>query len=740
MAPVGRFGRVLTAMVTPFDADGGLDLDARPRPGPLAGGARQRRAGRGRHHRRGADARDDEKLSLWAAVAEAVTIPVIAGTGTNDTAHSVAPHPRGLQARASPASSRSARTTTGRRRPGSRPTSGPSPAATDLPVMIYDIPIRTGRKIATATLLRLAREVPNVLALKDAAGNPGETAALVSSAPEGFEVYSGDDAMTLPLLASGAVGVIGVATHWTGSGPPGPHRSVGEGRRGRRPPRERPPPGELRLRDRRRRSEPAPHQGACCECSTSRSGRPGCRWGRRRLGSRTGPARCWPTSSVARGLPRPSRPPVGLIAPCRSPSASRSSVAWARSVATAWCSSRTIGSCSSTAASCSPTPTCTASTSSCPTSPTCATTPIGSSAASPPTATRTTSAGCRFLLRELSFPIYGSALTLGLARNRIEEAGLLGRTELIAVADGERRRIGPFDVEFIPVTHSVPHGFAIAFHTPQGVDPALGRLQARPHAGRRPADRPGPHRRHRRRPGGIRLLLSDSTNAEEHGHAPSERAVGAVLRALFAEHGGRRIITASFASHIHRIQQIADAAIAAGRVVATLGMSMKKNVRLARDLGLLPIPDASLHRHRGRRSTAARRGVRHLHRLAGRADVGAGADGRRREPLAQDRRARHGDPVAATPSPATSSTSTGSSTGCCASAPRSCTRGVADVHATGHAQADELKTLLSIARPELFVPVHGEYRHLAAHAQLAAVMGVADRPHPRCARTATSSR
>ncbi|MGZ4694464.1 MAG: MBL fold metallo-hydrolase, partial [Acidimicrobiales bacterium] len=77
--------------------------------------------------------------------------------------------------------------------------------------------------------------------------------------------------------------------------------------------------------------------------------------------------------------------------------------------------------------------------------------------------------GLSFLLRELEFPIYGSALTLGLARNRIEEAGLLKRTELIPVADGERRQIGPFDVEFIPVTHSVPHGFATAFHTPQGI-------------------------------------------------------------------------------------------------------------------------------------------------------------------------------------------------------------------------------------------------------------------------------
>jgi 4-hydroxy-tetrahydrodipicolinate synthase len=89
-------------------------------------------------------------------------------------------------------------------------------AASDLPVMVYDIPVRSGRKITTATLLRLFREVPNIVALKDAAGNPGETASLIASAPAGFEAYSGDDGQTLPLLASGIVGTVGVATHWTG--------------------------------------------------------------------------------------------------------------------------------------------------------------------------------------------------------------------------------------------------------------------------------------------------------------------------------------------------------------------------------------------------------------------------------------------------------------------------------------------------------------------------------------------
>ncbi|MDQ4068266.1 MAG: ribonuclease J, partial [Actinomycetota bacterium] len=198
-----------------------------------------------------------------------------------------------------------------------------------------------------------------------------------------------------------------------------------------------------------------------------------------------------------------------------------------------------------------------------------------------------------FLLRDLSFPIFGSALTLGLARNRIEEAGLLARTELVPVADGERRQIGPFDCEFIPVTHSVPHGYATAFHTPQGVILHSGdfKLDLTPVDGRvTDLARIGAIAKE----SGIRLLLSDSTNAEEPGHTLSERAVGRVLDDLFADHRGKRIVAACFASHIHRIQQIADAAVGHGRVIATLGRSMAKNVALAREMGLLNIPESGL--------------------------------------------------------------------------------------------------------------------------------------------------
>ncbi|HEY1280469.1 MAG TPA: 4-hydroxy-tetrahydrodipicolinate synthase [Acidimicrobiales bacterium] len=211
----GRFGGVATAMVTPFDDDGALDLDAaRHLARYLVANGNDGLVVAGTTGESPVLS-DDEKLSLWAAVAEAVTIPVVAGTGTNDTAHSVhltkeasklgvagvlalcpyynRPSQAGIEAHLRAIAT-----------------------ATDLPVMVYDIPIRTGRKVATETLLRLARDVPNVLALKDAAGNPAETVRVVAEAPSGFEVYSGDDGLTLPLLAIGAVGVVGVATHWCG--------------------------------------------------------------------------------------------------------------------------------------------------------------------------------------------------------------------------------------------------------------------------------------------------------------------------------------------------------------------------------------------------------------------------------------------------------------------------------------------------------------------------------------------
>jgi 4-hydroxy-tetrahydrodipicolinate synthase len=209
----GRFGTVLTAMVTPFDADGALDLDAAAAvarylqeqgndglvvagttgESPVLSGA--------------------EKLDLWRAVSEAVTIPVVAGSGSNDTAHSVELTAKAASVGAAgvlavgPYYNRPPQT-------GLEAHFRALAAATDLPVMLYDVPARTGRRIAGDVLRRLFREVPNVVAFKDATGDVAAAARLCSDLGDGIDLYSGDDAYCLALGAAGAVGVVGVSTHW----------------------------------------------------------------------------------------------------------------------------------------------------------------------------------------------------------------------------------------------------------------------------------------------------------------------------------------------------------------------------------------------------------------------------------------------------------------------------------------------------------------------------------------------
>lgn len=330
--------------------------------------------------------------------------------------------------------------------------------------------------------------------------------------------------------------------------------------------------------------------------------------------------------------------------------------------------------------------------------------------------------GLSYLLRDISLPVYGSTLSLGLARARIEEAGLLSRTELIPVADGERREIGPFDVEFIPVTHSVPHGFATAFHTPQGVilhsgdfkldlTPVDGRLTDLGRIGAIASQQ------------GIRLLLSDSTNAEESGHTHSERVVGRVLADVFAAHPDRRIIVTCFASHIHRVQQIANAALANGRIVATLGRSMAKNVALSRSMGLLHLPaDAVVDIEKIGDYEPGRVCV-----------ISTGSQGEPMSALAlmaagENKWITVGENdlviLSSHAIPGNEANVGKVIDGLYRLGAEVVHSGLAQVHVSGHAMQEELKTLLSIARPEAFIPVHGEFRHLTHHARLAAEMGV----------------
>ncbi len=213
--PSARFGRVVTAMVTPFDDSGALDLGGAVRLARhLAADGSEGLVLTGSTGEV-STLTDDERVDLWRAVREAVTVPVVAGATSNDTAHSV-----DLVRRAEDAGVAGILAVTPYySRPSQSGIEGhfrAVAAATSLPVVLYDIPVRTGRRIARETLLRLAEEVVNVVGLKDAAGDPAGTARLLAEAPAGFECYSGDDALTLPLLSVGAGGLIGVATHWCG--------------------------------------------------------------------------------------------------------------------------------------------------------------------------------------------------------------------------------------------------------------------------------------------------------------------------------------------------------------------------------------------------------------------------------------------------------------------------------------------------------------------------------------------
>ena len=214
-----RFGRVLTAMVTPMRDDGSVDFDEAQRlarwliengnDGLVIAGTTGESS----------TLTDPEKIDLWRAVREAVTAPVIAGTGSNDTAHSV--HLTKEAARIGvdgilavcPYYNRPSQA-------GIAAHLGAMADAANLPVVVYDIPVRSGRKINTDTMIDLVGKHSNIVAVKDAAGNPAETASMMEKmtvAGHGvFELYSGDDGLTLPFLSIGGAGVIGVATHWSG--------------------------------------------------------------------------------------------------------------------------------------------------------------------------------------------------------------------------------------------------------------------------------------------------------------------------------------------------------------------------------------------------------------------------------------------------------------------------------------------------------------------------------------------
>jgi ribonuclease J len=330
----------------------------------------------------------------------------------------------------------------------------------------------------------------------------------------------------------------------------------------------------------------------------------------------------------------------------------------------------------------------------------------------------------RYLVKDINVPIYGSPLTLGFARHRLTEARVAHDLTFIEVSDGERRRIGPFDVEFVPVTHSVPSAHALAFHTKVGVIVHSGdfKLDLTPIDNRRT----DVARLAALGDEGVALLLCDSTNAEEPGFTASERSVGGALRRLFLERPERRLVVACFASHIHRVQQIIDVAREQHRKIALMGRSMEANVKLARKLNLLHVDTADFV------------DIENVDRFAP-GEVCVICTGSQGEPLAALSKLSRGDArnfsvgaqdtiiLSSHPIPGNEWSVGRVIDDLHRAGTEVIHSGQEPVHASGHARQGELRTYHQLLRPKNFVPVHGEYRHLRHHADLAASMGLADK-------------
>ncbi|MCZ7439099.1 ribonuclease J [Micromonospora sp. WMMC241] len=323
------------------------------------------------------------------------------------------------------------------------------------------------------------------------------------------------------------------------------------------------------------------------------------------------------------------------------------------------------------------------------------------------------------LAHKPDIPLVGSQFTLALVEAKLAERRIQPYT--LTVREGGRERLGPFECEFFAVNHSIPDALAVAIRTPAGLVLHTGdfKMDQLPLDGRI-TDLAGFARLGAE---GVDLLLSDSTNAEIPGFVTPEREIGPVLDSIFAKAKGR-IIVASFASHVHRVQQVFDSAIEHGRKVALIGRSMVRNMGIARDLGLLNIPAGLVVNIEEATNLPPEQIVL----------MSTGSQG---EPMSALGRMASGDHRHITIAPGdtvvlASSLVPGNETSVYRVINRLARAGavvvhkdVAKVHVSGHAPAGELLYLLNVVRPSNLMPVHGEWRHLRAHARLGIESGVA---------------
>jgi ribonuclease J len=318
-------------------------------------------------------------------------------------------------------------------------------------------------------------------------------------------------------------------------------------------------------------------------------------------------------------------------------------------------------------------------------------------------------------------PVIGSGLTLALVEAKLKEHRVKSYT--LTVSEGQREKVGPFDLEFVAVNHSIPDALAVAIRTPAGMALATGdfKMDQLPLDGRltdlRAFARLGEE--------GIDLFLVDSTNADVPGFTPLERSIGPVLDQVIGK-APRRVIVASFSSHVHRVQQVIDAAAAHGRRVAFLGRSMVRNMTIAQDLGYLKVPDGVLIDYKKARDLPDDRIVY----------MSTGSQGEPMAVLSRMANLDHeiepgpGDTVilASSQIPGNENAIYRVIDGLTKLGANVVHKGNAKVHVSGHAAAGELLYCYNILKPRNVLPVHGEYRHLMANAKLAQDTGIpADR-------------
>ncbi|MBC7961936.1 MAG: ribonuclease J [Steroidobacteraceae bacterium] len=330
-----------------------------------------------------------------------------------------------------------------------------------------------------------------------------------------------------------------------------------------------------------------------------------------------------------------------------------------------------------------------------------------------------------FVLQELDVPVYGTALTLGFVNEKLKEYKLDNLVELVTVKPRDTVQLGSFRVEFLRVAHSVVDGCALAITSPEGVVIHTGDFKI----DHTPVDGQLTDLASLSRYGeaGVLALLSDSTNVEREGYTLSEKYVGEAFAEIFPRCSGR-IIVAAFSSSIHRVQQVADVAASCGRKILLNGRSMVKNVQIARDLGYLTIADELLM------------DLRELPHLPPEqvCIISTGSQGEPMSALTRIAMDDHkqiklekGDTVILS-----SRVIPGNERTISELINHLYRRGaevfhekVSEVHVSGHASQEELKLMINTVQPRFFIPIHGEYRHLVKHIQLAGKVGI---PEERC--------